>query len=223
MARAVRSGLAFTGVAVALIGVGVLLVAFSLSSGTSGSIVEGVSAPHIAPATNYTHVIPSSPQKSANVLFDWSSTRSVQVALYVAGGCPNNTVGYVCPAGKALKTWWSDSGGWSYTGAVSEPWLLVVVNPNSTAASMNGTLVESYPAMSTFGGGINLLILVVGSVVLIGIGALALFLGLFLRGGVYGPKPDPVGQPDSAILDREDLDDEEWENDPASEQDIDGP
>ncbi len=218
-----RRGLAFTGVAVALVGAGVLLVAFSLSSGTSGSIVEQVGAASIAGNTNYTHVIPSSPQKSADVIFAWSSTRSVQVYLYVAGGCPNDTLGYVCPNGPALQHWWSAGGTWKWSGAVSEPWLLIVVNPNSTDAAVNGTLVESYPALTSFSNGVDLLVLLVGSVLLIGIGALALFLGLFLRGGVYAPRPDPVGSPDSAILDREDLDDEEWESGSPPGPDVDDP
>ena len=218
-----RKGLAFTGVAVALVGAGVLLVAISLSSGTSGSIVEGVSAPVIAANTNYTHVIPSSPQKSAAVIFAWSSTRSVQVSLYVAGGCPTQTVGYVCPSGGALKHWWSETGTWSWSGAVTEPWLLIVVNPNSTAAALNGTLVESYPAPTSFSSGINLVVLLVGSILLIGIGALALFLGLFLRGGVYQPRPEPVGQPDSSILDHDDLDDDDWESGSPSDPDVDDP
>lgn len=219
-----RKGLAFTGVAVALVGAGVLLVAISLSSGTSGSIVEGVSAPMIAGNTNYTHVIPSSPQKSAAVIFAWSSTRSVQVYLYVAGGCPNGTLGYVCPDGNPLQHWWSDTGTWTWAGSVSEPWLLIVVNPNASDASLNGTLVESYPAPNSFSSGVNFFVLLIGSVLLIGIGALALFLGLFLRGGVYGPRPPPVGQPDSAILDRDDFDDdEEWESGPPAGPDVDDP
>jgi hypothetical protein len=219
----VRRGLAFTGVAVALVGVGVLLVAISLSSGTSGSIIEGVSAPSIAGDTNYTHVIPSSPQKSASVVFAWSSTRSVQVYLYVAGACPNMTVGYVCPSGNALKQWWSDTGTWTYVGAVSEPWLLLAVNPNATVASLNGTLVESFPAPSSFSGGFNLFVLLIGSVLLIGIGALSLFLGLFLRGGVYQPKPAPVGPPDAGILDHDDFEDEDWESGAQSDPDVDDP
>lgn len=218
-----RRGLAFTGVAVALVGAGVLLVAISLSSGISGSIVEGVSAPIIAANSNYYHVIPSSPQKSAAVIFAWSSTRSVQVSLYVAGGCPNGTLDYVCPNGNALAHWWSDTGTWSWTGSVSEPWILAVDNPNSSVASLNGTLVESYPAPNAFSSGINFVVLLVGSILLIGIGALALFLGLFLRGGIYQPKPTPVGQPDSGILDRDDLDDEDWESGPSSEADVDDP
>jgi hypothetical protein len=222
----VRTGLAFTGVAVALIGVGVLLVAFSLSSGPTGSIVEGVNAPHIAADSNYTHVIPTSPQKSANVVYVWSSTKSVEVYLYVAAGCPNNTAGYVCPGGPPVMSWWSTTGAWSWTGSVSEPWLLVVVNPNSTVASYNGTMVESFPATSTYGSGFNLFVLLIGSIVLIAIGALALFLGLFLRGGVYGPKRDPVGQPDSALLrpDADEFDDEVWDDgSPTHDPDDDEP
>jgi hypothetical protein len=220
----VRKGLAFTGVAVALVGAGVLLVAISLSSGTSGSIVEGVSAPTISGNGNYTHVIPSSPQKSAAVIFVWSSTRSVQVTLYVAGACPNQTVGYVCPAGNPLDHWWSNTGTWSWTGSVSEPWLLIVINPNATVAALNGTLVESFPAPNSFSSGVNFFVLLIGSVLLIGIGALSLFLGLFLRGGVYQPKPDPVGPPDAGILGHDDLDEEEWESGPPShDEDVDEP
>jgi hypothetical protein len=212
----VRKGLAFTGVAVALIGVGVLLVAFSVSSGSTGTIIESVNAPDIAANTNYTHVIPSSPQRSASVVYTWSSSRSVQVYLYVAAGCPNNTVGYVCPGGPPLKTWWGTSGTWKWTGSVSEPYLLIVLNPNATDSSYTGALVESFPATSTFGSGVNLLILLIGSVVLIGFGAVAVFLGMFLRGGVYGAPRTPVGPPDAAVLRQpgRDLDDEEWEDEP---------
>jgi hypothetical protein len=219
----VRRGLAFTGVAVALVGAGVLLVAIGLSSGTYGSIVEGVSAPLIKANTTYAHVIPSAIEKSAAVVFVWSSTRSVQVSLYVAGACANQTPDYVCPSGNPLGHWWSSTGTLSWTGSVSEPWVLLVVNPNSTDTALNGTLVESYPAPSSFSSGLNLIILIVGSLTLIGIGALALFLGLFLRGGVYQPRPDPVGQPDSATLDREDLDDEDWETTTSSDPDVDDP
>jgi hypothetical protein len=222
----VRTGLAFTGVAVALIGVGVLLVAFSFSSVPSGSIVEGVSSAHIGGGTNYMAVIPASIQRSASVVYAWSSTRSLEVYLYVAAECPNMTAGSVCPAGPALKMWWADTGVWSWTGAVTGPWLLLVVNPNSTEASYNSTLVESYPAGGGFGSGWNLFVLLIGSTVLIGIGALALFLGLFLRGGVYGPPRPPVGQPDAALLqpDPDELDDETWDDTPSSkETDVDEP
>jgi hypothetical protein len=219
----VRRGLAFTGVAVALVGAGVLLVAITLSSGSYGSIVEGVSAPLIKANTTYAHVIPSALQKSAAVVFVWSATRSVQVSLYVAGACANQTPDYVCPSGNPLGHWWSTTGTVSWTGAVTEPWVLIVANPNATDAALNGTLVESYPAPTSFSSGINLIILILGSFTLIGIGALALFLGLFLRGGVYQPRPPPVGQPDSSLLDPDDLDDEDWESGSSSDPDVDDP
>ncbi len=203
------------GVAVALVGVAVLLIAFGVSSQTTGSIVEGVGSPAILANDNYTHVIPVSPQRSANVEYAWSASKSVRVFLYQAAGCANNTPGYVCP-GPELKSWWTDTGIYTYTGSVSEPFLLIVQNVNSTTVLYNGTLVESYPAMSSLGSGWELFVILVGSVILIGFGAIAVFLGVFLRGGVYGPPPQPIGQPDSALLGRgsDDLDDDGWDDAP---------
>jgi hypothetical protein len=214
----VRRGLAIAGVVIALVGVAVILVAFSISSGPSGSIIEGVTAPDIAGDTNYTHVIPVSPQKSATFVYSWSSTRSVQVYLYVAAACPNDTAGYVCPAGPAVQDWWSSTGSWTWSGSVNAPWLLVILNPNGTAAAYSGTMVESYPAMGTYTSGLELFVLIIASVVLLGLGALALFLGLFLRGGIYGPPRTPVGPPDAGILRRPGDDDleEEWQDEPPS-------
>jgi hypothetical protein len=206
----------FVGVAVALIGVGVLIAAFGASPGPSVAIVQSVDAPLIMPGSEYQHVVPSSLQKTASVVYAWSSTRSVKVFLYVAGSCANQTPGYVCPAGPALMSWWDTSGVYSYTAAVVAPWLVIVDNVNGTDVAYNGTLVETYVAPPAFGAGWNVYVLIAGSIVLIGIGAVALFLGLFLRGGVYGPRPPPQGQPDAALLHRspDNLEDDGWDDDP---------
>ncbi len=182
------------GVAVALVGVAVLLIAFGVSSQTTGSIVEGVGSPAILANDNYTHVIPVSPQRSANVEYAWSASKSVRVFLYQAAGCANNTPGYVCP-GPELKSWWTDTGIYTYTGSVSEPFLLIVQNVNSTTVLYNGTLVESYPAMSSLGSGWELFVILVGSVILIGFGAIAVFLGVFLRGGSTVLRPSRSDSP----------------------------
>ena len=193
-----RLRLAIVGAGIALIGVAVLLVAFSLSSGTSGSVVENVRVPAIGGHTTYADVIPASLVSSASVVFAWASTQSVEVALYDAVPCANAT-GSLCPGSTAIASWWSTSGVASWTGAVTNPWYLEVVNPNASVAAYNGTLAESYPA-PTMGGDLPLVVLLLGAVALMGIGALALFLGMFLRGGVYEPARPPVPPPDSALF-----------------------
>jgi hypothetical protein len=204
----VRKGLAVLGVAVALVGIGVMIAAFSLSPGPSGSFVENVTIPEIAGHGNFTKVVAALIESSALVDFNWGATQSVQVGIYIAGYCADNTS--ICPIGAPLDSWWSNSGVWLYTGAVSTPWFLKIVNPNGSSAGFNSTLVETYPAPGhTPLSGWWVTLLIVGALVLIAIGALAVFLGSFLRGGVYGPRPPLTPPPDSALLGPPD---DEWDD-----------
>lgn len=200
----------------AVVGVAVLLVAISLFFGASGTVIQTIATAGIAPYTNYTHEIPVTLVKSATFSLNWTGSASVQVFLYVAGVCGNGSGEYVCGEGGPVAHWWSATGTWTWSGAATEPWLIVVYNVNGTTVSFSGSMVETYPAKGTFTDGIGLLVLILASVVLLGIGSLAVFLGLFLRGGVYGrSQPPPVGQPDSAILPPpgDDGSDADWDDD----------
>ncbi|HXW67409.1 MAG TPA: hypothetical protein VEL82_06000 [Thermoplasmata archaeon] len=195
-----RTWLLVTGIAITVVGIGVLVAAFSITPGPSGSTLQHVSVPDLGAHQLSVQVISSALVSSASVVFSWSANQSLQVAIYVGAPCsPGNAT--LCPSGPAQAVWWSTTGGWTYTGAVTNPWLLKVYNPNATVAIFNATLVESYPATGSSGPAWTLLVLLLGSLFLLGIGALALFLGLFLRGGVYGGGRPPVPPPDAGILD----------------------
>jgi hypothetical protein len=219
----VRTGLAVIGMAVAVVGVGVLVVAFTLSSGNTGSTVHNVDVPSIAAHSTYNATIPSTSESSASIAFAWASTESVRVAFYEAGPCGNGT-GDRCPSGAPLASWWSRSGVLSWSGDVARPWFLTVTEPNGTATSFNATVVESYVVPGLLSSNLSLAVLLAGSIVLMVIGALALFLGFFLRSGIYRGAPTPVPPPDAGILDAEgdddfDLSDDETEDGPPDDGD----
>jgi hypothetical protein len=202
----VRKGLAILGVAIALVGIGVMIAAFSITPVPTGSFVQQVGVPKIAAHANLTRVVSSRTEGSARVVFSWGSSESLEVGIYVAGPCTGNSS--TCPVGPPLKMWYTNSGAWLYTGSVSTAWFLSIVNPNATVASFNSTLVETYPAVTQFPlSEWSVLLLIIGALVLIAIGGLAVFLGSFLRSGVYGPAPGLTAPPDSAILGPPDDDD----------------
>lgn len=218
-----RRGLIVVGVAVALVGVGVLIIAFGVSPGASTSDVFSVNAPTIDANQSFSHVIVGVLQKTATVVYGWSSSHSVKVNLYVALACADNLSRY-CPAGPALKSWWDTSGVYSYTAAVVGPWLVQVNSTNGTATSFNSTLVETYVNPPAFGLSLDVYVLLAASIVLVGIGALALFLGLFLRGGIYDRAPPRLTPPpDSSILGQGagDLEDDPLDEIPGDEPDDD--
>jgi hypothetical protein len=214
----VRTGLVSLGVVIAVVGVGVLVAAISLSSPAGGShtdVIDFVSLPS-GSFTNQT--VAGVDQPSANVVVNWTATGPVNVHLYQGVACA--APGGICANGTALAAWSGTSGGeWSTRGAVSFPWVLEIQNPSRSTSSLTGTLLESWPATSTLSFGWSLLVSLVGAIILMGIGGVAVFLGLFLRSGVYRPSAG-AGEGD----DPPDLYDPDFPDEPPdSLDDLDGP
>jgi hypothetical protein len=86
---------------------------------------------------------------------------------------------------------WSDrnNGTWSYAGRLAGPLYLQWYNPGRGGGSIGFTLRQTVTSPSAFPG-LGPLLVDASLGILAVIGALALFLGAFLRGGVYrGPAP----------------------------------
>ncbi len=118
----------------------------------------------------------------------WQSSVPLTVRLYASGGCAPGSPG--CPDWQLVVTFNNTSGGnWSTPGPVRFPYLVAWSNPANAA----GTVVLT--TMTTESGSAGLaplseILLGLGVGALGFVGGLALFLGLFLRGGVYhGPAP----------------------------------
>lgn len=207
-----RTGLFIAGAAVAIIGAGVLLATLTYATGPPHTIDDTVSVSSLPGHTSYTPELGGWNGSSASTHIAWASSQSVLVAIYPAVPCPDSTS--VCAAGNDLQSWWADSGSWSVGGSLSFPLFLNITNPNGTPVSFSGALVETYTASALSDPTWGLFIPLIGAVVLIAIGGVGIFLGLFLPEGTYrGARAPPPGF--------DDLDDEEVED--AEDLDASGP
>lgn len=155
---------------------------FFLPGATTQTQLGSVTVPRLGPAESQTSLIEGNDVASGNLVVAWTSTSIVSVEIYrtVPCGSPPG----VCATGAAIVRWNStESGRWSETGSLSFPVLFDVQDVGQVMVTLEGTVVEMYSV-----GGLPtwaFLSFIAGGGVLIGIGALAVFFGLFLRGGVY--------------------------------------
>jgi len=190
---------------VAVIGVGVLFAALSFSSGPAVTQFDPVEVSTLAPYAYYTQELEGTNQSSASVELSWASSQKLTVAVYTAVSCPH--IMGVCPSGAALVRWYDDSGHWSWSGPLAFPLFLNLSNPNASSAAFAGSLIETYTTSALANPSWNLFVPLMGAAVLIVIGGVAVFLGLFLPKGVYSGDRMP-GSP----YDDEDEDDESMED-----------
>ncbi|MGA8542508.1 MAG: hypothetical protein WB947_03060 [Thermoplasmata archaeon] len=206
-----RTGLLIAGTAVGLIGAGVLLASLSFSTGPTSTQFDPVSVPAVAGHSYYAQQLVGVNESSATVSLTWAASKNLVVAVYPAVSCPH--ISGVCPSGTPVATWWDDSGRWSASGSISFPLFLNLSNPNGTPTSFSATFLETYTTSSLANPTWNLFLPLIGAIVLIAIGGVAVFLGLFLPKGVYsGRNPPPLDPED------DDLDDvDPTEIDPGSD------
>ena len=184
-----RAGLLAAGTAVAIIGVGVLIATLTFSTGPQGTQTDPVTVPSLAGHSFYSPELEGINQSSTDTHFAWASSQSLLVTLYPSVSClqPKG----ICSSGRALVSWWATSGSWSASGQLAYPLFLNVTNPNGTPVAFAGTLVETYATSALTNPSWGLFLPLIGGVVLLVIGGVGIFLGLFLPQGVYS-------QPDSS-------------------------
>lgn len=183
-----RPGLVILGVGLLVLGAGGLATLFlvpiatpSVTNSSSNSWTAGPAA------TNSTEILGPSAH-AGTFTIRWQSSLPLSVAIYTSSGCPPGTPG--CPGWHLAVNWTaSSSGNWSVDGTVQFPYLFEWANPTSRAGTVVMTTQTVTPASATLSPLSELLLGLGVGVVAFG-GGLALFLGLFLRGGVYrGPPP----------------------------------
>lgn len=186
-----RAGLFAVGAAIAVIGVGVLLASLTFSGGPTVTQIDTVTVAGLLGHSFYERELAGVSRSSATTHVVWDSTQSLLVAIYPSVPCPQNKG--VCPGGQALQSWWDDAGSWSVSGGLSFPLFLNLTNPNGTTVSFSGSLEETYStgaATNPTWGLWGLFLPLIGAIVLVAIGGVGIFLGLFLPRGVYsGPGP----------------------------------
>jgi hypothetical protein len=120
--------------------------------------------------------------------FMWHSTVSINVTLQSPAGC--TTASGPCWSTSILASWDATSGSWASAGPFHYPLQCLLMNPENVSA----TATVSASATSTHPAHLSLLIELVlgaGAGGLAVVGAVAVFLGLFLRENPYGPD-EPV-------------------------------
>ncbi len=119
----------------------------------------------------------------------WSSSAAITLRVYTSNGCTPGVGG--CPAWQLVaSTANGTSGEWTSSGPLRFPFLISWGNPGPTAASVLLTTVTTQAGSAALSP-LSELLLGLGVGALAFVGGLALFLGFFLRGGVYG-SPAPL-------------------------------
>jgi hypothetical protein len=196
----VRAGLFVAGAAVAIIGAGVLVAALTFATGPTVTQFDPVTVASLPGHSSYSPELDGVNQSSATTHVVWASSQSLLVTIYSAVPCPQNKG--VCPSSQAMQSWWDNSGSWSATGSLSFPLFLNITNPNATPVTFSGSLVETYTTSALSNPTWALFLPLIGAIVLIAIGGVGIFLGMFLPQGVYsgagrgGPGYDDLGEDD---------------------------
>jgi hypothetical protein len=184
--RVVRPWLVGIGTALIVVGVGTFALLLSLPPTTVTTIhtFQGEVGAHNF--DGFPLWLQNTSQGSLEL--SWTSAQPLTFALYHPEVCSHFPA---CPLGTPVVTWISMvSGYWSASGGLSFPYLLNVTNTADSAVAFLAAFTESVTVHTGLIPPVTELFVYTGGAILTVLGALAVFLGLFLRGGVYrGPPP----------------------------------
>jgi hypothetical protein len=196
-----RTGLVAVGAAIAIVGAGVIVaVAFPLG-GPDLARLSTAEKDGLAPQGTWSDDFATVGGAQVTVSFSWISTGFAQVRWYEAAPCPGST-GY-CIEGGALQDWsGTESGKWSASGAPSAIYCVQVAAPgNASPLNFTAAFEESYHPSTFPLAELPMILTLTGGSLLVGIGAIATYLGLFLPSGTYtepeaGTMPEDEADPD---------------------------
>lgn len=176
----------FVGGVLAMLGVATIAT-FALLPGSSVVTNEVATLPQgFSEHATGLALLPGSDTGKGSLAVSWHTNAPANVTLYPAAGCRAASLN--CATGGPLATWAaSTAGNWSESGALTFPYLLVWTGTGPTNGSLTATATETRSVAAPPPLVLTLLIDGAGAV-LAGLGGLAVFLGLFLRGGVYEPR-----------------------------------
>ena len=206
-----RKGLLIVGLGVAIVGATFIATLVSLPPPPSQISASTLDFPYILTNSSKTSKITPADAPSATMYFSWVSDYSIAVSLYDAVPCaPGNRS---CTSTPALVSWVENSSGdWNSSGRVDLPVYVVLTNNGSTPVTVSGTVVATYVPSTPYLPTWSLVALVTGAIVLLGIGAVAIFLGLFLPGGVYArppsSPPESIAEDDRFLAELEESEEE---------------
>jgi hypothetical protein len=171
------------GAVVGVVGVGLIVTLFLLSSGALTTNRTSFENPTLSADSVWVEVVTRSGSSQATVTLSWSSSEPVNVTLTPAQAC-SSLLGY-CASGAPVFNWTLQTSGKATDSSASAPaYLLRVVNPSASDCRVSAVASVSYNPGSSLPDWAWFLI-VAGGVILLAMGGIAIFLGLFLPRGVY--------------------------------------
>lgn len=208
-----RTGLVIIGLVILVVGAAVFLTVglfpptHSVSTITSSSFLA--SAPPNGTVGGHAGILPAQPQGA--VLLAWQANASVGLQFFDEDGC-HIFVDNTCK-GTPLVSWpLNSSGVYASASSLICSCYAIPSNPHAWEVGISGQLFVTYPTVVNSLSEASYIAIVLASLILLLIGGLALFLGLFLRGHLFRRPPPPGGT-------EEDLDPDSWEQDEEGPQD----
>lgn len=124
-----------------------------------------------------------------SVALSWRASSSVEAVLSAPTGCQASAAS--CATGTVLAQWGPNlSGAWAAAGSSSFPLLLRFTNAGAATASVTVSLVAAAAPPAPLAPWV-LASALLSAATLLAVGGVSLFLGLFLRGGVFRPPAAP--------------------------------
>lgn len=183
-----RPGLVVIGAVLIVLGGGVLGTTLTVPSGGGNGVSHDLKI-DLAPGASARTLVYGVNATGSVLAIAWSATGPAVVAVDSAPGCHGTAS--ACTPGAAVAAWSSNrSGAWSTDGSVAFPLLVTVRDAGESNLSIDlvvSVSAAANPALPS----LTLLIDLIAGVALTAIGGLALFLGLFLRSGVFARPPRP--------------------------------
>jgi hypothetical protein len=184
-----RRILLVAGILVVVVGAGLFIPMFNPPSPATDTRIASVSVSSIGPGADRSLTMSEATIPSGTLVFDWTASSSSNVTLWLAGPCPIG--GGVCPVG-ALVSWAGGvNGRWMANGPINATYLVSVSNQGAANVTFFATLTATYDVGAPTQVIPAWALILAGALILLSMGGIAVFLGLFLPGGVYGaPRSD---------------------------------
>ncbi len=136
---------------------------------------------------------------AATVAVNWSAVSgnprvpaALNVTLYAAHLCPPQTT--PCEVLPMLASWNGSVGHWSSSGVAQSLYLVDVVanGAGNVSIRFSATLAEQSRATGPLLPTVPFAVTMIGGGLLLGVGSVAVYLGLFLPSGVYDDLPEEL-------------------------------
>jgi hypothetical protein len=180
-----RTGLVAVGAAIAMVGASVIVAVVLPLDSPSLARISTAERDGLPPEASWSDDFATTTGASVSVSFSWVATGLTEVRWYEAAPC-QGTTGY-CVEGGALQNWsGQESGRWTMAGVPSALYCVQVSVPgNASPVNFSADFQESYHPSSFPLPELPLLLTLTGGALLVGIGSVAAYLGLFLPAGTY--------------------------------------